>query len=153
MANVPELIRCYRNLQRARHSPEVVEKTTNGGRITITLRELLSYGDIIDEASLEVYDVFIRRDLSATGFRNLVDVSWDRNCRHSNRNFAFTLTAAAACLQQLNPLELVQQTPATKNPCAVTPDLGIEEDIILPADGPRLKRSRTSKKKITQKLH
>ena len=150
--NVPELIRCYRNLQRARHSPEVVEKTTNGGRITIRLREFLSYGDIFDEVSLEAYDVFVRRSPCATGFRNLVDVGWDRNCRHSNRNLSFTLTAAAACLQQLNPLELVQHTPAAKILSAVTPDLRIEEDIILPAelpaDGPRLKRSRTSKKKV-----
>ena len=143
-----ELVRCYRNLQRARHSPEVMEKTTDRGRITITLREFLLHGDIFDQVSLEVYVVSIQRDPSAAGFRNLVDIGWDRNCRHSNRNLSFTLTAAAACLQQLNPLELVQQTPAAKVPSAVTPDLEIEDDIILPADSPRLKRSRISKKKV-----
>lgn len=143
-----ELVRCYRNLQRARHSPEILEKTTDRGRITITLREFLLYGDIFDQLSLEVYVVFIRRDPSAAEFRNLVDLGWDRNCRHSNRNLSFTLTAAAACLQQLNPLELVQHTPAAKVPSAVTPDLEIEDDIILPVDSPRLKRSRISKKKV-----
>ena len=147
MANVPELLRCYRNLQRARYSPEILKKITAGGRITISLGEFLSYGDIFDEISLNLYDVFIRRDPSATGFRNLVDIGWDRNCRDSNRNFVFVLTADAACLQQLGPLELVQHTPATKASSAVTPDLGNENDIMLPANGPSRKRSRISSKK------
>ena len=147
MVGVLELLRCYRNLQRARHSPEVLDKTTAGGRITIRLKELLSYGDIFDDVSAEAYDVFIRRDPSAAGFRNLVEVEWDRNCKDSNRNYAFVLTADAACLQQLIPPELVQRTPAAKTSCAVTPDLGNENDIILPADGPSRKRIRISSKK------
>lgn len=90
--------------------------------------------------------VSIRRDPSATGFRNLVDIGWNWNCRDSNRNFAFVLTSDAACLQQLGPLDLLQHTPATKASSAVTPDLGNENDIILPADGPSRKRSRISSK-------
>ena len=143
MTSLPELLRCYRNLQRARHSPELLKMTTSGGRITISLSEFLSFGDIIDEICLIDWDLFIRRDLSVQGFRDLVDLTWDRNCRHANRKFTFVLTAAAACLKNLQPIDRIQSTPPAI-PSAVTPEHEIEVDIILPTETPTLKRSRVS---------
>ena len=137
---------CLARLQRARHSPELLKITTTGGRITISLSEFLSFGDIIDEVCLIDWDLFIRKDLSVQGFRDLVDLTWDRNCRHANRKFTFVLTAAAACLKELQPIDRIQSTPAAKLPSAVTPEHEIEVDIILPAETPTFKRSRVSQK-------
>ena len=121
MTSLPELLRCCRNLQRARHSPELLKMTTTGGRITISLSEFLSFGDIIDEVCLIDWDLFIRKDLSVQGFRDLVDLTWDRNCRHANRKFTFVLTAAAAYLKELQPIDRIQSTSPSKLPRAVTP--------------------------------
>ena len=94
---------------------------TTGGRITISLSEFLSFGDISDEVCLIDWDLFIRRDLSVQGFRDLVDLTWGRNCRHANRKFTFVLTAAAACLKELQPIDRIQSTSPSKLPRAVTP--------------------------------
>ena len=57
------------------------------------------HGDIADEPLLVDYDVFIRKDPSATGFRNLTDVTWDKNSRNASRKF--NLTAAATSTTEL----------------------------------------------------
>ena len=43
----------------------------------------MSHGDIVDDLLLVEYDEFIRKDPLASGFRNLLDVSWDRNLTNS----------------------------------------------------------------------
>ena len=101
MANLSDLLRCYVNLQRVRYAAEIAKLTTSEGRVTATLRKVMSHGDIVDDLLLVEYDEFIRKDPLASGFRNLLDVSWDRNLTNSSRKFTFNLTASPASIREL----------------------------------------------------
>ena len=146
MANVSDLLRCYVNLQKARYTAEIAKLTTSEGRVTATLRKVLSHGDIIDDLLLVEYDEFIRKDPLASGFRNLMDVSWDRNLTNSSRKFTFNLTSSPASIRELQFHSLIQQTPTVKLPLAVTPEHENECEIAVPTETPSLKRCRISQK-------
>ena len=103
-------------------------------------------GDVADEPLLVDYDVFIRKGPLATGFRNLTDVTWDRNSSNASRKFSFNLTAAAASIKELQYYSQIQQTPTAKLSLAVTPDPENECDIAIPTENPPLKRCRMSQK-------
>ena len=60
------------------------------------------------------YDVVIRKDPSATGFRNLTDVTWDRNSSNASRKFSFNLTAAATSIKELQYYSQIQRTTTAK---------------------------------------
>ena len=122
MANLFDLLRCYVNLQKVRYSVEIAKLTTSEGRVTATLRKIMSHGDITDDLLLVEYDEFIRKDPLTSGFRNLLDVSWDRNLTNSSRKFTFNLTASPASIRELQFDSLIQKTPTVKLPRAVTPE-------------------------------
>ena len=115
MANLSDLLRCYVNLQKVRYGPEIAKLTTSGGRLTTTLRKFMSHGDVVYEPLLADYDVFIRKDPLATGFRNLMDVSWSRNLTNSTRKFTFNLTSSPAGIRELQFDSLIQQIPTVKS--------------------------------------
>ena len=146
MANLFDLLRCYVNLQQVRYAPENAKLTTSGGRHTTTLRKFMLHGNIADEPLLVDYDVFIRKDPFATRFRNLTDVTWDRNSSNASRKFSFNLTAAAASIKELQYYSQIQQTPTAKLSPAVTPDPENECDMAIPTETPSLKRCRMSQK-------
>ena len=104
------------------------------------------HGDVADEPLLVDYDVFLRKDPLATRFRNLMDVSWDRNSSNASRKFSFNLTAAAASIKELQYYSQIQQTPTAKLSLAVTPDHENECDMAIPIENPSLKRCRVSQK-------
>ena len=62
MANLSDLLRCYVILQKVRYSVEIAKLTTSEGRVTATLRKIMSHGDITDDLLLVEYDEFIRKD-------------------------------------------------------------------------------------------
>jgi hypothetical protein len=68
-------------------------------------------GDIIDDLFLVEYDKYIRKDPLASGFRNLMDVSWSRNLTNSTRKFTFNLTSSPAGIRELQFDSLIQQIP------------------------------------------
>ena len=68
-------------------------------------------GDIIDDLFLVEYDEYIRKDPLASGFRNLMDVSWSRNLTNSTRKFTFNLTSSPAGIRELQFDSLIQQIP------------------------------------------
>ena len=104
------------------------------------------HGNLDDEPLLVDYDVFIRKDPLATGFRNLTDVTWDRNSSNASRKFSFNLSAAAASLKELQYYSQIQQTPTAKLSLAVTPDPENECDMAIPTETPSLMRCRVSQK-------
>ena len=140
MANLSDPLRCYVNLQKVGYTAEIAKLTTSGGRVTATLRKVMSYGDIIDDLLLVEYDEFIRKDPLASGFRNLLGVSWDGNLNNSSRKFIFNLTASSAGTRELQFHSLIQQTPTVKLPRAVTPEHESEREIEAPMETPSLKR-------------
>ena len=146
MANLSDLLRCYVNLQKVRYGLEIAKLTTSGGRLTTTLRKFMSHWDVVDGPLLADYHVFIRKDPLATGFRNLMDVSWDRNSSNASRKFSFNSTAAAASIKELQYYSQIQQTPTARLSLAVTPDHENECDMAIPTETPSLKRSRMSQK-------
>lgn len=46
------------------------------------------------------YDEYIRKDPLASGFRNLMDVSWSRNLTNLTRKFTFNLASSPAGLSR-----------------------------------------------------
>lgn len=122
MANLPDLLRCYVNLQKVRYAPEISKLTTAGGRITTTLRKFMSHGDVVDEPLLVDYDVFIRQDQLATDS----EILWV---------FIETETPAkraAASIKKLQYYSQIQKTLTAKLSPAVTPDLENECDMAIP---------------------
>ena len=146
MANLFDLLRCYINLQKVRYSVEIAKLTTSEGRVTATLRKIMSHGDITDDLLLVEYDEVIRKDQLTSGFRNLLDVSWDRNLTNSSRKFTFNLTASPASIRELQLDSLIQKTPTVKLPRAMTPEHENECENALPTETPSLKRCRISQK-------
>ena len=122
MANISHLLRCYVNLQKARYTAEIAKLRIFEGRVTATLRKIMSHGDITDDLLLVEYDEVIRKDQLTSGFRNLLDVSWDRNLTKSSRKFTFNLAASPASIRELQLDSLIQKTPTVKLPRAVTPE-------------------------------
>ena len=62
--------------------------TTSDGRITISLKTMMMFADIDDDAELVEYDKLIRSPL-ALEFQRLLGVTWDRN--YNNRNYNCSL--------------------------------------------------------------
>jgi hypothetical protein len=78
MASLPVILQSYSQLQRHRYSVDISKCTTSSGITTLTMRKLMSFGDIMDEDSLAVYDKYLRGDVEAKGFSSLVQLTWNR---------------------------------------------------------------------------
>jgi hypothetical protein len=63
MANLANLLRLYSVLQRNRYTSQMDNMTTSDGRITISLKKMMMFADIVDDAELVGYDNFIRGPL------------------------------------------------------------------------------------------
>jgi hypothetical protein len=63
MANLANLLRLYSVLQRNRYTSQMDNMTTSDGRITISLKKMMMFADIVDDAELVGYDNLIRGPL------------------------------------------------------------------------------------------
>jgi hypothetical protein len=63
MANLANLLRLYSVLQRNRYTSQMDNMTTSDGRITISLKKMMMFADIVDDTELVGYDNLIRGPL------------------------------------------------------------------------------------------
>jgi hypothetical protein len=94
MANLANLLRLYSVLQRNRYTSQMDNMTTSDGRITISLKKMMMFADIVDDAELVGYDNLIRGP-SAVEFQRFLSVTWDRDYNNCCRKFTFDLTASS----------------------------------------------------------
>ena len=109
----------------------------------MTVRNFMTFGHIVDEDILVEYATFIRKDTAAAGFRQLVDMTWDRNSSHASKRITFYITVASVRMQgMIFNNQLVHSSTAISS---VTPPITSGTDpaaVVTPA----LKRSRVSPK-------
>ena len=117
--------------------------TTPCGRTTITVRNFMTFGHIVDEDVLIEYSTFIRKDTAAAGFRQLFNMTWDRNSSYAIKRITFDITVASVRMQEMIfNNQLVHSSTAISS---VTPPIisGTDPPTVVT---PALKRSRVSQK-------
>jgi hypothetical protein len=143
MASLPVILQSYSQLQRHRYSVDISKYTTSSGITTLTLRKLMSFGDIVDEDLLALYDKNLREDVAAKGFTSLVQLTWNRNSYEGNRKFTFDLTASAADILELSSAFTIKHRTANSPPATENPSVA---ERVVPLVTPSLKRPRIQKK-------
>jgi hypothetical protein len=143
MANLANLLRLYSVLQRNRYTSQMDNMITSDGRITIPLKKMMMFADIVDDTELVGYDNLIRGP-SALEFQRFLSVTWDRNYNNGCRKFIFDLTASSDTIRQIlsNHLlstadKVIEQTQLSSSPGDV--------QLRIPELTPSLKRPRISK--------
>ena len=77
MVDMSILLCSYSALQRNRYEDDISAMITTSGRITISLRKLMSFGEALSDELLIEYSIFLRNSPLARGLRNLIDLTWE----------------------------------------------------------------------------
>jgi hypothetical protein len=93
MANLRTVVEAYCAVQRLSARADILKRTTKDQRITMPLRELMSFVEIRDESLLADYEVFLRKNPATASFVNLVGMTYDNHPKLADRRFNFYLTA------------------------------------------------------------
>ena len=93
MANLRSVVEAYCAIQRLSDRDDIFRRTTKNQRITMPLRELMSFVEIWDESLLADYEVFLRKSPAADIFKNLVQMTYDNFPKMADRKFNFYLNA------------------------------------------------------------
>ena len=123
MADISLLLRSYSALQRNRYEDDISGMITTSGRITISLSKLVSFGDALSDELLIEYSIFLRNSPLARGFRNLIDLTWDRNSSHAGKKFTFDITASPESIRKLMFIFLLSSS------CANVDDIAEETEL------------------------
>ena len=125
MTDISIFLRSYSALQRNRYEDDISGMITASGRITISLSKLMSFGEALSDELLIEYSIFLRNSPLAREFRNLIDLTWDRNSSHAGKKFTFDVTASPESIRRLMSISLLTslcgnidevQTPSLKRP-------------------------------------
>ena len=145
MASLSDVLRSYSILQRHRFSTEIAPTVSSRGIITVTLRKWMSFGGIIDESLLVLYDIYLRQDTATAGFRSMVNLDWDRNSYKGSKKFTFNLMVPSIDVQELLSEFTINEpinSPAASEVVAVC---NVETNGAPPISTPSFKRPRVSK--------
>jgi hypothetical protein len=77
MANLRTVVEAYCAVQRSSARDDVLKRTTKDQRITMPLRELMSFVEFQDESELADYEAFLRRNPASKPFVNLVGMTYE----------------------------------------------------------------------------
>jgi hypothetical protein len=67
MANLRAVVEAYCAVQRVSTRDDILKRTTKDQRITMPLRELMSFVEIRDESQLANYEAFLRKNPATAG--------------------------------------------------------------------------------------
>ena len=67
----------------------------------------MSFGEALSDEFLIEYSIFLRNSPLAREFRNLIDLTWDRDSSHAGKKFTFDITASPESIRRLMSISLL----------------------------------------------